>query len=75
MATLSPINARFELRNHDLVRHLKCLEKNYMDFENIYLFIYLFIYFETNGKMHCKERHHTEGAKGPGEDKATSTKA
>jgi hypothetical protein len=29
-----------------------------MDFENIY--------FETNGKVHCKERHHREGAKGMG---------
>ncbi len=36
---------------------------------------YLFIYFEKNCKMHWKERHHTEGAKGPGEDKPTSTKA
>ncbi len=25
--------------------------------------------------MHCEERHHTEGAKGPGEDKPKSTKA
>jgi hypothetical protein len=74
VATLSPIKARFELRNLDLVRHLKCLEKNYMDFENIYLFVYLFI-LKQMVKCIAKKDTIQKGQRDLGKTKPTSTKA
>jgi len=37
--------------------------------------IILFYFLETNGKIHCKERHHKKKAKGLGEEKPKSTEA
>jgi hypothetical protein len=36
---------------------------------------FFFSFLETNGKIHCKEKHHKEKAKGQREEKSKSTKA
>ncbi len=53
---------------------------SYLHRHNMYLvpscpFCHIIIFcFGKNGKLHCKERHHTERAEGLGEDKPKATK-
>jgi hypothetical protein len=48
----------------------KNIDVNIKSQEAKYLNKFLFYFLEKNGKIHCKERHHKEKAKGLGEKMA-----